>query len=145
MFCAVPEDETERLNLAWQIREWERDVLPLVEIVKLEGLEVADQHVAGPRALGKRVEILLGLTVGFLQIAPSTLLFDDQDAGPEQVDIARAIAQFGDMFLVACDGSPSNAEHLEEVVVEALCLALLVSRVLPVMREGGGAGADLVP
>ena len=49
------------------------------------------------------------------------------------------------MLLVARDGSPPHAEHLEEIVVEALRLALLVRRVVPLLSEGGGSDANLVP
>ena len=38
--------------------------MALVEIVQLEGLEVADQNVAGAVVLGQRVEITPGLLVG---------------------------------------------------------------------------------
>ena len=46
------EDETERLDMRGQVREGEDDDLPLVQIVKLEGLEVAHQDVARAVALG---------------------------------------------------------------------------------------------
>ena len=84
-----------------QIPERELDLLPLVEIVKLEGLEVADQDVAGAFALWERVEILPGLIVGSGEIAAGALLLDDQDTRPEQVDEPRTIIELGDVLLVA--------------------------------------------
>ena len=60
----TPEDEAERLDVAGQLREGEGDGLPLVQIVKLEGLEIADEDVARAVALGKRVEVVSGLPVG---------------------------------------------------------------------------------
>ncbi len=77
------EDEAERLDVRGQVRERESDELPLVEVVKLEGLEVAHQNVARALALGQRVEILPGLFECCRQIAPGALLFDDEHAGPE--------------------------------------------------------------
>ena len=139
------EDEAERLDVAGQFREREGDGLPLVEIVKLEGLEVAHEDVARAVALGQRVEILPGLSVRPAEIAPGALLLDDQDARPEQVDEPRTVVELGDMLLVAGDGLAADIEDLEEVVVEALRLALLVGRVPPLLREGRGAHADLVP
>ena len=139
------EDETERLDMGGQIRQREGDDLPLVQIVKLEGLEVADQDVARAVVLGQRVKILPGLFVGRLQVTPGALLFDKQHARPEQVDEAGTIVQLRDMRLVARDVPPPHPEHVEEGVLEALRLALLVGRVPPFIGEGGGAGADLVP
>ena len=52
------EDETERLDMRGQVRKREGGDLALVEIVKLEGLEVTDQYVTRALALGQRVEIL---------------------------------------------------------------------------------------
>ena len=113
--------------------------------MKLEGLEIAHQDVARTVAIGQRVEILPGLPVRFVEIAPGALLLDDQHAWPEQIDKAPAVAELGDMLLVACDGSAADIEHLEEIVVEALRLALLVCRVPPRLGEGRGAHAHLVP
>ena len=42
------------------------------------------------------------------------------------------------MFFVARDGTPSDAEDVEELVVEALGLALFVRLVSPFPRESGG-------
>ena len=140
-----PEDETERLDMRGQVREREGDGLTLVEIVKLEGLEVAHQDEARALALRQRVEILPRLFVGFAEIAPGALLLDDQHARPEQVDEARTVVELRDMGLVSRDAPPPHPEHVEEGVVKALRLALLVGGILPVPGEGGGAGADLVP
>ena len=43
------------------------------------------------------------------------------------------------MLLITRDHPPLNPEHLEEVVVEALRLTLLVRRVPPLLREAGRA------
>ena len=129
------EYEAERLDVAGQVLEREGGGLPLAQIMKLKGLEVACQNVARLVPLGERVEILPGLTVGAGQIAPGALLLDDQDARPEQVDEPGAVVGLLHMFLVARDGPAPDPEHLEEVVVEALRLALLVGRVPPLLGE----------
>ena len=46
------------------------------------------------------------------------------------------------MLLIAGHSAASDAEDVEEVVVEAVGLAFFVGRVLPVLGKGGGAGAD---
>ena len=113
--------------------------------MKLEGLEVARQDVAGAFVLRKRVEILPGLTVGAGEIAPGALLLDDQDARPEQVHEPRPVVQLAHMLLVARDGTALHPEDLEEVVVEALRLALLVGRVGPRVRKFCRPHANFVP
>ena len=118
-----PEDEAERLDMLGQVRERERDGLPLVEVVKLEVLEIAHQNKARTITLRQRVEILSGLFEGRFQIATGALLFDEQYTRPEQVDEARAVVQLRDMRFVTCDAPPLNSEHPEEGVVEALSLA----------------------
>jgi len=138
-------DEPELVDVAGEVREGEGGGFPLVQIVKLEGLEIADEDVAWAVALGQRVEILPGLSVRLAEIPPGALLLDDQDARPEQVDEPRAVVELGDMLLVAGDGPAAHVEHLEEVVVEALRLALLVRGVLPLRGEGRGADTNLVP
>ena len=139
------EDKAERLDMAGQVREREADHFAFTEIVKLERPEIADEDVAGALLLGQGVEILSRLSVGLVEITPGALLLDDQHAGPEQVDETGAVAELGDMLLVAGDRSPPDAEHLEKVVVEALRLAGLVGGVAPFAGEGGGPDVDLVP
>ena len=77
------EGEAECLDVAGQFRVGERDGLPLVQIVKLEGLKIVDENVAGAIPLGQRVEILPSLSVCLAEIAPGALLFDDQVLRPE--------------------------------------------------------------
>ena len=91
------EDEAERLDMRGQVRQREGNGLALVQIVKLEGLEVAHQDEARALAVRQRVEILPGLFVRLAEIAPGALLFDDQYARPEQVDEARTVVQLRDM------------------------------------------------
>jgi len=140
-----PEDEAERLDMRGRVREREGDGLPPVEIVKLDGLEGAYRDEARALAFRQRVEILPGLFARLAEIAPAALLFDERRTRPEQVDEPEAILELGDVLLVAGDLTTAFPRDLEEVVVEALCLALLVGRVAPVLREGGRAGADFVP
>ena len=140
-----PEDETERLDMRRQVREREGDGFPFVKIAKPEGLEVAHQDVARALAVRQRVEVLPGLFVCRRQVQPGALLVDDEHARPEQVDEAGSVAELRDMLLEAGDITAAFPEDLEELVVEALRLALLVCRVPPVCGEGGRAGANLVP
>ena len=112
-----------------QVGQGEKRAFPLVQVVQLEGLKVADQDVARAVALGQGVEIVPGLAVGAGQITPGALLFDQQHARPEQVNIAGRVVQLLDVFLIAGDGAPPDAEDVKEVVVEAVGLAFFIGRI----------------
>ena len=140
-----PKDEAKSLDMVVQVRQGERSLLALVQIVKLEAPEVADQDIARPFPLGQAVEILPGLPVGDFEIAPFALLLDDQDARPEQVDEPGAVIQLLHMRFVARDGTSPYTGNLEELVVEALRLTLLVGCVLPLVSESGSADTNFVP
>ena len=92
------QNKAKLFDMGGEIRQGERDLLSLVEIVKFEGLEVADQYVARPISLSQAVEILSGLPVGKGKIAASAFLLDDQDAWPEQVNKPRAVIQSAHML-----------------------------------------------
>jgi len=139
------DDEAELLDVLRQVGEREAGLLAFVAVEKLERLEVAEKLEAGPVPFRQRVEVRTGLIAGGDEIAPGALLLDQQDAGPEQVDEAGRVVEALDVFLVAGDGAPPNAEDVEELVVEALGLALLVGGVSSLAREVGGARPDLVP
>ena len=139
------EDEAEPLDVRRQVGQGEAGLLALVPVEQLERPEVAEQLVAGAVAFGQRVEVGARLPAGRVQAAPGALLLDQQHAGPEQVDEAVRGVEPPDVFFVARDGAPPDAEDLEEVVVETLRLALLVGGVGPLAREPGGPRADLVP
>ena len=109
----------------------------LVQIVCRSG--IADVDVAHTVALGRRVEILLGLSIRVAEVAPGALLLEDQDIQVERVDEARAVVGLRRILLVAGDGSAADIEHLKEIVVEALRLALPLFRVPPILGEGHGA------
>ena len=55
--AAHAQDEAESLDVGGQVGEGEDSALALVQIVKLEGLEIAHEDVAGPIPLGQGVEV----------------------------------------------------------------------------------------
>ena len=140
-----PEDEAELLDVVRQLFEPESEHVPLQEVAEFEVLEIADQDVAGLLVFREGIEIAAGLLVGLLQIAPGALLLDDQDARPEEVDESARVVELPHVLLVAGHGLPAHPEDAEEVVVEALGLALLVVGVRPLPGEGRRSDADLVP
>ena len=70
------------------------------------------------------VEVFPRLSVGALQVAALAFLLDEQDARPEEVDVAVGVVETPHVFFEARDGAAPDAEDLEEFVVETLRLAL---------------------
>ena len=139
------QDEAERFDVAGQVGQGEARLAALIAVEQRERLEVAQELIAGPGVFGQGVEIRPGLLARGVQAAAGALLFDQQHAGPEQVDVAVGVVEPFDVLFVARDRAPLHPEDLEEVVVEALRLALLVGRVPPLLGKGRGADAHLVP
>ena len=76
------EDKAECINMGGHLRPRRGDGLPLVQIVKLEGLEVAHKDEARAVAFRQRVEILPGLSVGAFRSRPA--LFCSTSSRPGQ-------------------------------------------------------------
>ena len=117
----------------------------LVQVVEFEGLEIADEDVAGPVAFGQGVEVFARLAVGAREVAARALLLDDEDARPEEVDVAAGVVEAPHVLLVARDGAPPDAEDLEEVVIKTLRLAFFIGRARPGAGEARRAHTHLVP
>ena len=139
------DNESELLDVQRQVGKREAGFLALVPVEKLEGLEIAEKLIAGAVPLGQRVEVSAGLIAGGGQAAPGALLLDQEHARPEQVDEAGSAVEPSDVFLVARDGAPPDAEDIEEFVVETLGFALLVGGVRPLAGEFRCARPDFVP
>ena len=116
----------------------EAGLLAFVPVEKLERLEVAEKLEAGALPFRQRVEVRAGLLTCGGQVASGALLLDQQDAGPEQIDEAGGVVEPPDAFLVPRHVAAALAEDLEELIVEALGLALLVRGVGPFTGEAGG-------
>ena len=69
MECPAPDDDNEagRFDVPGQVREREEDDRVFVRTLKLDGLEIAREHLAW-------------------SVVPGALLLDDQHARPGQVD-----------------------------------------------------------
>ena len=139
------DDEPELLDVLRKVGEREAGLLAFVPVEKLERLEVAEKLEAGALPFRQRVEVRAGLLTCGGQVASGAFLLDQQDAGPEQIDEAGGVVEPLDAFLVPRHVAAALAEDLEELVVEALGLALLVRGIRPLASEIGRSGADLVP
>ena len=139
------DDEAERLHVGRQIRQGEANLFPRVQICQVKRLEIADQDVSGELVVLQPRKVVQRLLPRSDQIAPAGLLFNEEFALPEQVDEALLLSQLFDRLLECRDLAPLDPEQLEELVVEGLGVAPLVSGLGPVSREGRCAGTDLVP
>ena len=139
------EDEAELLHMGGQVFERKGYLLSLVPIVQFERLEIADQNVAWPILVAKRIEILAGLIIGFSKVAPRAFLLDYQDARPEQVDKSTGIAQPLHVFLVTGYTAALNPEDPEEAIVETLRFPLFITCVFPFAGKIRRAGAYFIP
>jgi hypothetical protein len=83
--------------------------------------------------------------VGPVQVLAARLHFDQQDAGPEQVDVAGAAAVLLHRMLETGNALVGDPEDLEEGDQERLALAVLVAGVGPVLGERQGARLNFVP
>ena len=128
-----------------QVGERKDGALALIQIVKLEGLKITHQDVAGLVSFGQGVEVFARLPVGSRQIAARAFLLHDQDARPEEVDVAVGIVQTPYVLLIARDGAALDAEDMEKFVVKTLRLALLIRSARPCAGEPRRADAHLVP
>ena len=136
------DDEPKLLDVLRKVGEGEAGLLAFVPVEQPKGLEVAEKLEAG------RVEILMrsaSLTACGGQITTSTLLLNQQNPRPEQIDEARGVVEQLDAFLVPRHVAAAFAEDLEELVVKALRFALFVRGVGPFAGELAGARSDLVP
>lgn len=141
------EDEAEMLHLLGEFGELEALglLIRLVEVVKLEGLEVRDEDVARQFRVFEAGEVVERLCFRSYEVAAGALVLDKQHALPEQVDESVLAAKLLDRLLESRNLAALDAEHVEEVVVEALRLAFLIGGGRPFVRKSGGAGANFVP
>ncbi len=103
------------------------------------------RSVARELVLPQAGEVIERLLLGPSQALARALLFDQQDALPQQVNETALIAEPLDGFLEGGHPAAGDAEDVEEFVVKGLCLAPLVMRVAPVKGELFGSTPDFVP
>src|SRR3546814_7489314 len=101
-----------------EVGERAGEMFVLVEVVKLEGLKVAQKDVARQIGVLQAREVVERLRLRLPKIEAGALLLDEQYALPEKVDVAPLVAKFLDRFLEGRDAANRHSEHLEESLVE---------------------------
>ena len=86
------------------------------EVVQLEILEIAHQDVVGQFLRFQAGKVVNGLLVGLGQVPPKRLVFNEQCALPQQVNLALGGAQLVHALFEACYLAPGDAEHVKEGV-----------------------------
>ncbi len=142
---AVTGDEGEMLDALVQVGEFEFGLGVVFEIVETEAREVGDEHIFRQVAFLDAGEIIERLGVGLVQILAARLVFDQQHALPEQVDVALPVAELLDRLLEAGDALAVYAEDVEELHPERFGLGIFRSFVFPAFGEFVGTVADFVP
>ena len=120
------------------------------QIVQGDAGKVGDDDVAGDVAsafviAGEVLDVAEGLGARFAEVFAEAFVFDDEDARPEEVDVAVVAGDFFDGILEAGDGASANAEDLEELVPKALGLGFFASFGGPFAGELNCVMADFVP
>lgn len=112
----------------------------VAELGDPETLGIGDDGVAGPLVLsdGATGEVVAGLLGRSVEIAPEGLGFADDDAGPEQVDVAGAPGgSAGGVAFEELDAFGDHAEAAQQIGPELLGVGLL-----GVLRPSGAPVID---
>ena len=139
----VAGDEVEEADAFRQFLQGQFDFAALLQVMQHEACKIADDDVAGLLMLLYAMEVVGGLHGGLLQVAATALVLDQQQSGPEVVDLTQGIVQLAHVYFVAAHGACADAEDVEELVPEGLGVGLLVGGLLPVLHKTDGPGADL--
>ena len=129
----------------------EREVALVVglQIVDGDAGEVGEDDVAGDFLLAtladEIADVAEGLGLRLAEVATEALVFDQQDAGPEEVDEAAVAGDLLDRLLKAGHELATQAEDLEELVPEGLLVGGLPRGARPFAGEADGVLADFVP
>ena len=111
-----------------------------------EPLKIAYQHVTRLITLWQPIKIGAGLRCCSEQIPACTLLFNDQDAWPKQINEAALICikALHPLFINGhC--AAIDAKNLEEIIIERLGFTLFVVRIFPIFTERFGAPPYFIP
>ncbi len=146
----VAGDEGEVADVSVEVGEGE-DVgfAVFVEVVEGDALEVGDNEVAGEvdhaSGGGEAADVGHSLGLGLVEVGSGGFVFDEEGAGPEEVDGAPVAGEFADGLLVTGDGAAVDAEDVEELVPEGLSFGGLAGFALPGVGEAECALSDFVP
>jgi len=117
----------------------------LIQIVKLECLKVADENIPRKFVLFESGKIVECLCFRSLKILSGTLLFNQENTFPKQVEKSASLTEQPNRLFETRYAPACHAKDFKELVVERLALAPLVMSVLPFFGEASCADFDFVP
>ena len=107
--------------------------------------DVARDFVAPVVSLAKLADVVERLRFGFAEVFAERLVFDQQDARPEKVNVAVVAGDFLHRLFKAGDDAAFDAEDLKEFVPEGLFFGALAFDARPFAGELDRVVADFVP
>lgn len=93
------------------------------------------QNIAWQVCVFDAGEIIPSLSECAIKVFAARFVFDQQNAAPEQVDIAVFAVDFLNAFLETCHSFTRHAEDVEETVQEGFCFGVLRCFVDPFMGK----------
>jgi len=141
-------DECEVLNVFVKFGEWEfdsvdaaivkwRQVWPffVIEIVERDARKVGDDDVSGnfvDAAFARKVlNVAKGLRFGLAEVFAEAFVLDENNFGPEQIDVAVVAGDSLYRFFEARDDAAADAEDVEEFIPEGLLFCLFAFDACP--------------
>ncbi len=147
VFVEIAEGEDDGGGLA--LEQGEIGILFGFEVVEGDAFEIRNNEPTRDfffaSGIDEAADVFHALGVGFIEVLTSGFLFDEDAAGPEEVDLAPGAGEFFHRFLEGCDGAAFDAEDFEKFVPERLAAATLGPGVFVLAGEGDGAAFDFVP
>ena len=116
-----------------------------VQVVEVQVLKVADEHVLRQLGLLQAGQVLGGLAVGFLEVFAARLHLDQQLAGVKAVNAPVLAAQGADALLKIDQAPVGKAKYLAQAPDKVLPLAHLVARLRKLPHKAIGPADDFVP
>jgi hypothetical protein len=131
------------------IEEREAPLVVGLQIVEGDACEVRDDDVTRDFFVavfaGEVLNVTEGLRFGFAEVFAAAFVFDEDDARPEEVNIAVIAGEPAHGFLEAGHGAARNTENIEKFVPEGLLFGLLALCARPFLGKGDGAVTNFIP
>ena len=141
--------KTKQFDVFVQVFQGELNGLAGGQVVYAKAGKVADDDDLRQVTLGNAGKVRQRLRQRSVQIFAARLLFDQQHAGPEEVDktVGSGVlaGQLFNRMLEGGDTFVGDAKDFKEIKPERLALAVFIGRVSPGAAERMRAGLDFVP
>jgi len=138
-------DESKLQDVLREISQPDRFVPAFIQVVELERLEITQQKVPRQLCVLEPGKILQSLGLGRNEAPARALLLDQEQTLPEEINESALFAKQPDGFFEAGYATDRYAEHVKEVLVEELRLALFVPMSGPFVGKTRSTRSNLIP